>query len=300
MPSDLDIARQLLTPKWRDVEFYCGPWSFSFDQQHAIHAYPDRDAAFIEATGRNPARYSFTAYFRNGISGSVLLYPDKWRLFVAACLDRSTGKLIHPELGAINVKVVSYRSSFDPMKRDGMDVDVEFIESVTRADELADLVNMKSPMEKAVYAARDLDTEAFAINPTPTYPSALTPSALDSLKKLSGALQQFKMGIGNVIGQIDSITIAVDQLRQTIESVSNPSNYKALEAIDRLIVALFELKETLAQKGRPITPAIVRFDSPLPAVAKFFNMSVDDLLRLNAGLARKMTVAANTPISVFL
>ena len=300
MPSDLDIARQLLTPKWRDVEFYCGPWSIAFDQQHAIHAYPDRDAAFIEATGRNPARYSFTAYFRNGISGSSLLYPDKWRLFIAACLDRSTGKLVHPELGAINAKVVSYRSSFDPMKRDGMDVEVEFIESSTTADELNDIVNGSSPMGDAIAAARDLDTEAFAINPTPTYPSALTPSALDSLKKLSGALQQFKMGIGNVIGQIDSVTIALDQFRQAIESVSNPANYKALAAIDRLIVALFNLKDTLAQKARPLTPAIVRFDSSLPAVAKFFTMSVDDLLRLNPALARGSTVRSGTAISVFV
>jgi len=274
-----------------------GAFGLEFEHDHVEHLYPDRDSGFIEATGRRPATYTFTAIFRNGLAGfKSPPYPTEWRKFVGACLDRSTAPLVHPELGELKAKCKSLRTQWDPMRRDGVEVDVTFRETTDSEDELAAAFEKVASYPTA--DAGDLDNALGNISPTPKLPAPLPPSLLDSLKQLSGAIQQAKLGLGNVGGLISSYVGALDSLRQQLEGLGNPSTYKALASIDAMIVALLDIQTAPVTKSKPISQATVKADAPLASVASFFRMKLDDFLRLNPGLASKTTVSAGTMVLI--
>lgn len=301
MASQIDIAQRLLPAAWRGIEFQCGPWSFGFDQGHAEHLYPDRDAGFVESTGRNLARYTFTAYFRNGIAGEKdLLFPTRWQKFVGACADRTSGTLNQPALGNLKVKCVSCNTTFDPNRRDGVDVEVVFVETTDAEDELAKLLASASPLAVALSAAGDLDAECADINPAPEYPEALSPSAFETMKGLSGMVDMFKRGIGNVGSAFDSTLGALDDFSRTLSSnTDDPNVARAIRSLNRAFDAVLQASQVVTSKGKEITQATVQADSTLDAVASFFGMSVDDLTRLNPRLAVSSTVPRGTKVFLF-
>lgn len=303
MAYRLDAARKLLKPTWREIEFVPTTWDFSFDQAHATHLYPDRDAGFVEGTGRNPAKYQFTALFRIGISGEKDIFPSRWQQFVAACADRSTGVLVHPLLGSVKVKCASCSTKFDPNRRDGVDVDVSFVETSDAEDELSDLLNAESPISVAVSEARDLDAACEDVSPVPKYPESLSPSALETMKGLSGSVDQFKRGVGNVGAVIDTVLGGLEEFAATLSSVgelgSDPKVAKALRSVSRCSDALLNLSLTVTSKGKPITRAVTQNDAAADTVASFFGMKLDDFLRLNPRAASRPRIARNTTVFIF-
>jgi hypothetical protein len=296
-PSDIDVLSKFEEAQWRGLAFFHGPMSFGFDHAHAVHAYPDRDGAFIESTGRNPAIYKFTAYFRNGIAGSRLLFPVKWQEFIGACADRSAGKLQHPVLGEVNVKCRSCQTSWDPMRRDGADVELEFIEASNTEDELTELLK-RNTIGNCVAAARDLD-DALGNVDIPELPEAVSPSLLESMKALSGAFAQFKLGLGNIAAQVDGYLGALADIRDSLDALDDPKTYKALGALDRLFTGLLILAdESTAKNGKTITQVSVQREAPLSEVASAFGASLDDFLKFNPALASKTTVPQGTLVFV--
>lgn len=302
--TDLDVLALMIQPKWRGIEFHCGPWSMEGDHDIAEHKFPDRPAGLMEHTGRNPMRFSFTAYFRNGISGSgtssLPEYPDNWRQFIAACSDGTTGDLVHPELGPIKVKCKSHKTTCEPGKRDGVDVEVSFVESPAAEAELDALLKQPSPMGTAIASARDLDDATGDIDPIPEYPESISPSLLESMKQLQGAFQQFKLGIGNLTGTLDAYLGGMLELRDTLIANGNPATtVKAILALDKVIDALLQLSQESASKNRPITQAVVQSTTSADIVAGFFATPVDAFLKLNPLAADGPTIAAGSSVFVY-
>lgn len=303
MTSKIDIARDLLIPAFRGIEFIPTTWDFTFDQGHAQHLYPDRDAGFVEGTGRNPSKHQFTALFRNGITGEKdVLFPTRWQKFVAACADRTTGVLNHPTLGNLKVKCVTCSTKWDPNRRDGVDVDVSFIET-TDEEESNEIFNKASPMAAALAGAIDLDAAIADISPAPTYPESLSPSALETMKALSGSIDQFKRGIGNIGAAIDATLGGLEQFADTLSSVgelgSDPNVAKAMRALSRCSDALLNQSLTVTSKGKSITQAVTQNEAAADTVASFFGMGLDEFLRLNPKVADKPRIARNSTVFIF-
>ena len=293
----------MLPAIFRGVPFaITGGWTFGFDQGHAAHLYPDRDGGFIESTGRNPSHFQFTAGFRQGIGGegTDILFPTRWLKFVAACADRTTGTLQHPVLGNLKVKCVKQQSVFDVQRRDGVDVEVEFVETTDAEDELSKLLAGASPMATAISAAGDLDAAVADISPPPTRPDFVDPSAQEMLKGLSGTLNQFKRGIGNISTAIDSNLGALDEFAQNIaKSKDDPGIAKALRALNRCFDAVVQVGQTATSSGKQITQAVVANDATIDAVAAFFAMGQDDFARLNPRACLTVKIPKGTRVFVF-
>lgn len=303
MASKINIARNLLVPAFRGIEFIPTNWDFSFDQGHAAHLYPDRDAGFIEGTGRNPSKHQFTALFRNGIGGEKdVLFPTRWQKFIAACADRTTGVLNHPTLGNLKVKCISCSTKWDPNRRDGVDVEVSFIET-SDEEESNEIFNKASPMAAALAGAADLDAACANVSPAPKYPESLSPSALESMKALSGAVDQFKRGVGNIAAAIDTTLGGLEEFAATLASIgelgSDPNVAKALRSVSRCSDALLNLSLTVTSKGKPITQAVTQTEAAADAVASFFGMTLDEFLRLNPRASSKPRIARNTSVFIF-
>lgn len=298
MSGTEDVLAKMLRAKFRDCEFFTSGHSFSFEHQQAQHTYPDRDAGFIEATGRNPARYSFQALFRNGnLLAPELQYPLTWRKMAAAMADRSTGELLHPELGPVKVKPVSMSTTWDATKRDGTDVQLEFIETSDEEDELAALFN-QSAAYTVEFEAGQLDKVSTVANLAADKPE-LYPSLLDSIKQLTGTIASAKASLGNVAALVESYANAIDDLAQAVDSLDDVSLAPVLEQLRRLHAGVLDLTEAAKPKGRPITLVMVRAAAPMSAVAGAFSNSLEDLLTLNPALGSKTSLPAGEAVFVY-
>lgn len=297
--SDLDVLSGLSDASFRGIVFHVSGMSLEISHDQAKHLYPYRDGGVIEAMGRNPVMHSFPAFFRNGLSGwTKTPYPTVWREFLAAFADGSTGELMHPELGKLRVKPVSCKTTWESGKRDGADCDVQFIESNDLESDL--LAALDAPGLVPFSAARDLDAACADVSPKPELPSNLSPSLLESLKKISGAIQMAKLGVGNVISQINGYASAVGELRDTIADADNPANYQAIAAAEQLFRSMLDLAETVAKKARPVTLKVVASDAELASVASSFGNSLDDFLKLNPALASRTRIAGGTTVLTYV
>lgn len=308
MPAPTDVSVKMISPRWRGIEFWCGPWSFGFKQDQAQHKYIDRDGGIVEATGRDLATYTFEAIFRNGIVGptpdsknTLPLFPDTWQKFAAACADRTTGTLTHPALGPISVKCQSFDTKYDPSIRDGVMVDVSFIESPKAEEELTALLGASSPIGDAQSAAGDLDTLLGEMNPAPELPDSVSPSLLDSLKQITGGIAAFKLGLKNVAGLIDSYVAALGDLEDQLHSLQDPKQTAApLLALGRLRDALFQAAGLATPKSRQVLQVTLKADARLDALPAQFGMSLDDFLGINPTLATKTVVKRGTRVFVYV
>lgn len=302
--TDLDVLSTTSPAKWRDVEFACGPISWGFEQQHAVHTYPDRDAGYVESTGRNPATFTFTAIFRRGIvgvTGGRQAFPDNFFAFQAACADRTVGTLVHPILGSIKVKCQSCRAQIDPARRDGADVEVSFIEATDREDELSALLAQQSALGSAYDAARSFDDAYGGLQPEPPeLPTSLKPNLLDSLKALSGSIAQTRLSIGNAIAKIDGMASAVSDLTDEIVDLDNPANYPAIEALEKLFSSLLKLGKEVARRARPVRPVILGRPMSVAEAAATYNTPVADLCRLNPTVATREVIPVSSQLFVFV
>lgn len=297
MSGTEDVLAKMLRAKFRDVEFFTSGFSFSFEHTHVPHLYPDRDAGFIESTGRNPARYSFQAFFRNGnLIAEEAQYPLAWRKMAAAMADRSVGELLHPELGPVKVKAVSMATTWDGTKRDGSDVQLEFVETTDKEDELAALFD-QSAAYAVEFEAGQLDKVSTVANMAKDKPETY-PSLLGSIKQLTGTIASAKASLGNVAALVESYANAIDDLAQAVDSLDDVSLAPVLEQLRRLHAGVLDLTEAARPKGRPVTLVMVRANAPMSAVAGAFSNSLEDFLTLNPALGSKTSLPAGEAVFV--
>ena len=302
--SDLDVLSTTPLASWRGINFVCGPVSISFDQQHAVHAYPDRDAGYVESTGRNNVVYSFSAIFRRGVvgeGGGRAAFPDQWRAFTAACADRTADILRHPLLGDVKVKVQRYNAQVDPGRRDGADVEVSFIEAPDREDEFAALLANPSLIGSAYDGARSFDTAYPDLKPSPPpLPQNLKPSLLDSIKQINGLISQTRLGIGNLVSKINGVAFAISDLTDSISAADDPKNYAAIAALEKVFASLIKLGEQVQRRARPFRPVVLPRPMSIAEAAAQYNTPVADFCRLNPLIASQSILPPGSQVFVFV
>jgi prophage DNA circulation protein len=302
--SDLDVLASTDLASFRGVEFVCGPVSWSFEQQHAVHTYPDRDAGYVESTGRNPATFSFTAIFRRGVvgaGGGRDAFPANFNKFQAACADRTAAPLVHPILGTITVKCQRVNVQVDPARRDGADVEASFIEASEREDELATLLAQTSALGSAYDGARSFDGDYATLQPEPPeLPDSLKPSLLDSIKQLSGSIAQYRIGVGNVISQVEGYASAVNDLTDQIIALDNPKNYRAVEALEKTFAAVVRLGQEVQKRTKPVRLAVLPRPMSVVEASSTYATPVAEFCRLNPLAAGRDTLPAGLQVFVYV
>lgn len=269
-------------------------------QDVAEHKYPYLDVSLIEGTGRASNVYTFQAPFRNGIANHPNLFPSGWRDFLAACADKKGGKLLHPEFGVVNVKCKSVKTSWDPMKRDGVDVDVEFIETRIKADEDILMFNQGSPAASAMASAYDFDSAITDGGFTVEYPESLKPDLLSAIKQLNGLMSQISLGLGNIGAQFDAVLGDIDGLIQTLQGKNNPALAAAIAALTSTYASVMAMAQSITSKSRDVSMAVVTRDSNLSAAAGALGQKTDEFLKLNPALGTQTRITAGTQVLIYI
>jgi prophage DNA circulation protein len=291
--SDLDIFGNLLTASFRGVAFPAARIELGVGHSQATHLYPRRDGGRTEHLGRDPNPHTFKIPFLRSIDKA--LYPGRWREFIAAYADGSSGQLMHPELGPIQVKPLKSTTIWEPDKRDGCWVDAPFLESDEDGEAFARAVKKAAPyflVESSAARAK----EALQKLPSPPKPDLF--DALDAAKNrlrvVAGAVDQARLSVSNVLAAIAGVVAAGNALMSSIEKAFDPDAYEGLAALSDMIAAATDQAKEFA--GKAVVVRRIARGQPVESAAAEVGMSTEDFLQFNPRFADASEVPAGTSV----
>lgn len=296
---------QLLPLRWRGFEAPAISFEVSLEQDHVAHEWPDRDGGHIEATGRKPLVFTAKICFRNFVLPGpnetftpVEMYPGQYRKFLTAAADRTTGDLQHPELGIIKCKLKSFRTAWESSKRDGVDCDVQWIESTEKPEDLAAVLAAPSPISVSATAAADMDAyvgtpknpgpvaaqivKSYSyLRPAPAQLPLYEPSLTDLFRKVQSVTDQASLLKRQYGAQIDHIAYRFQGIQDSLYASRDCTMWPAIQTAERAKSALASLKQQLLTSNKPINFYVVPAPVTLANLTASLKQVVEDLIKLN-------------------
>lgn len=306
-----DLFSQLQECKWRTVSFPTVSFSTSIQHDQAQHKWPDRDGAHVEATGRQPLVHRATIPFRNGVSPGKgetfgVLYPDAFRAFLIAFSDRTSGTLIHPELGPVTCKPQMASADWSANIRDGVNVTASWIESYDEDKQYAETLARPSPIAGVYIEALDLDSQLTQytdptglVKPASVDPKAPTMTFTQAITKITGAFDQVSLVSKRAGGYIDAVLYRVNTLQAACYAAKDNATWPIVNSCERLKASLYGLKQTQLTQQKDILLYVVPKDQTLAAIAATLGASVKDLVTLNSSLANAPIVPRLTSVRYY-
>ena len=275
-----------------------GTRDFGFQHDHAEHRYLFLDAQLVESLGRKNPTYKFMIPFREDIAVGpwvnlyTVVYPD----FLDACLDRSRGILVDPAHGALPAKCVSVRESLSVNKRDGVDVEVEFVRAPAEGDVLEDPGAQIRTLEGARDSAGAFDRE---IRKLPFVQKAPPKPTISPLDAVSSVANQAEVAVNKITAAFADAAFRVEKASASLESLKDASVQPAIQQAARLRDALLAFEYRVDPTGAHVLRRIsTASDMTVSALASKLGIALQDLVRLNPWLARSPFVKAGSDLRV--
>jgi len=300
----VDVLKDLQAFSWRGIEFPVTKMRLSISQSLAEHQYWGFDGARIEATGREPLIFTASIPFLNGIvPGKAerwgVLYPDTFRRFLAAMADRSTGALIHPEMGDLSAKPHSATVDWSGAEhRDGAVVEATWVETLVEAYDLTAIDN-PSPIAAAEIAALDLDASTADLRElAPTLPE-FERTFEDDLNAIAAVGDQIAIFKQRAVGRIDSVIYRTKQVRDSALRAKNALTWSVIQDATRLATSMTDIRKSLSKSNRDVMLYSVPKASTLASLVQATGVPVEELLALNPQLAEAPIVRAGTVVRYY-
>jgi len=326
------------------VQFPIAKAHISLQHDIATHSFWGKDGERQESTGRKSLVFAASIPFRNGIFPGTnekwgILYPETYSAFIKATANRATGVLSHPVFGDIKCKVRSVETELDATRRDGVDVEVTWVETIEPGDTGATSIRS---VESVSIGATSLDAELVAATK-----NKLTAAGLLKKPKTepSTSLFKFVQSIGDQItlletrvgGKIDKmyanaeiIERAVtypaqasnavlrlskrlvkdggDTRRRARNFVDDPNSTASAEAclnwpirqqIAILRNGLIDLRQNILASGKPIIFYTVPKNTTVAGIVASTGAKVPDLVKLNPGIVSKAIVPTGSVVRYY-
>ena len=299
----VDIFEDLLPARFREVGFPIYSIETSLRHDLATHAYPDRDGAHIESTGRAPMQFQVRIPFRNGVKRGkgeywkFPLYPTAYRDFLDAVADKSTGIFQHPGLGEIAVKVESYRESLTGERRAGVDVDVTFIENTEKPEDLQQLLASSSPI--ASVESNALAVDGFVADLSGLGLPAFTESFSDLVNKIKAIPDFITFYQYGSSGPLNRLLYQANRLIFAAKAAADPLLWPLLTACERMKSSAHNLAADLKSEQRAMKLYTVPAETTFAAIASQIGAKMGELMALNPKLLAYPTIPAGTQIRYY-
>lgn len=321
-----DVLAGLLAYSWKGVRFPSSGFSLRLRQDLVPHEYGDRDGAHIEGTGRAPLEFSARIPFRNGVelgpqeSGVITpLYPEAFRAFLDVCIERARGELIHPELGRINCRLQEATANWEPGRRDGVDVDVSWLEDTDKPSDLANLLSTPSPVQQLAEAATAADAAIDAalerLRAKNAKVDAEVRAIVEDLKSTELKTTSFGQLARKIQAVGDQVDLANRQRRDAVDSIeyrarnisasmsrarAHPVYWPIRQAAMRMEAAAREVRDSVGSKRKRIGLYVTAADSTAPSIAQDLGVRLGDVLQLNPQLAGGPVVPSGSRVRYYL
>ena len=308
-----DLFAQLNEFSWKGVSFPTSEFEDTLRQDLVIHRMADRNGGYVEGTGRHPYEITAQIPFLNHIYAAPsetwpqgALYPYQFRRFIKACLEGTSGPLVHPEYGALNCKIDLTKTKWAGKVRGGVWVTASWVESDdTQADQLGKNLSNASPITDLVANADNLDENIATLltafnaqqNPLP----ALQFSFSDLVRGVVGVIdsttivqKQFQGNCANLVYQANLIQGSIQR------SPLGPFAWPLFQDCERVKAAAYDAAQnpTIASRAPILTKAILK-DSTLSQAALFCGADITDFIVLNYALVATPVLPRGTIVRYY-
>jgi len=306
-----DILAQLHDASWRGITFPVSDRDFGFQQSHEEHRFIFRDEQLIESLGSQNPTYRYTIPFREDIARGpwknlfTAVYPD----FLSACLDRTNGLLDDPFHGPVQCKVVSLAEHADVDRRDGIDVDVEWITSPDEDFDRQDLGALIGTLQGAQHIQDYLSQQASELDDETKkriadFNKGSENGKVNPLDAATGAINQVEVAGNKIEASFGDVALRAEKLDESLRRLGQPRMQPTRMAARRLQLATIDLGRAVTgrpeARGRRISVYQVQTSIGRLALAGKLKNSVQDLVKLNPTIARGNDVSAGTPVAYYV
>jgi len=298
MPALFD---QLPRFKWRGVEYPISGRSVSFAHESVQHKLQRRNQDLVEQTGAHNLVFSYTIPMREGINKGPYrnLFLKMLPKLFEAVRDRSPGELIDPVYGIRRAVPASYMDELDVMRRDGVDLRLEFTDRPEDDEEAAfafptvqSLLDDRRDLE---VAAQEIELEpadeqeAIAVRQFEQIKSERGVS--DILDGIAGLGQQINAQINRVNAAIEHRISQLEKIEAVASSLSTP-NGAILRSRARRSRASAYLVQGAALQNATARRSTNSYPRSVASIAAQYGVTVAEFLQLNPQLASKPIVAS--------
>lgn len=257
-----------------------------------------QDNELVEALGRQSPTYSYTIPFREDIVAGRWknLFTEVYPEFLEACLDHTSGVLEDPVHGSVLVKCVSLRETVDVNRRDGVDVQAEFVLAPEFEDIQGDLGTQIRTLQGASDQAGLFDREAKKVDWHQEEPPEPTQDIFDTISSATNQIEaignKLTAGLADVAFRMEKATASIDRLK-------NPKLAPLRAQARRVQIASLDLQEKAQEPPKPTRVLETAADITLLALAGVHGLALRDFLLLNPVLASYRLVPRGTKVKVF-
>ncbi len=294
-----DVLKKMQRTGWRFIEFPITSRKFGFQQEQAKHKYIFRDEQLIESLGAENPTYRYTIPFREDIARGpyknlfTVIYPG----FLNACLDRTRGVLSDPVHGDVYVKCVSLSEDLNVERRDGIDVECEWIVSPLESELAQDLTTQIKTLQGAADDARKFDDDIKKIDWKQEPSPQATVSPLDFISGIGG---QLEVAGGKVTSALADYSFRLEKSVATIDRLKDPNLAPTRQQARRLQAAVLNLEDRTDITGiRPVRRTTTVVNRSFTATAALLGMTVQEFARLNPQFARAPFIKAGSILRSF-
>jgi prophage DNA circulation protein len=305
-----DILARLHECSWRGIEFPVTRREFGFSQDQEAHRFIFRDEQLIESLGLTNPTYRYTIPFREDIARGPWknLFVDVYPKFLDACTDRTKGILDDAVHGPVQCKVASLQETADPNRRDGVDVEVNFITAPDEDFSRTELGTQLSSVQGAQGLQGALDAQTAELDDaTKKQLADLNKDAsvgrVNPLDFATGALNQVEVLGNQIAAGFGDVVFRMQRLDDSLARLRRPDLAPMRSVARALAMQATDLQQT-ALTGNASRNRVVRiYEVPAPigkmALASALGSSIGDLLKLNPNIARATVVPTGTQVAYF-
>lgn len=257
-----------------------------------FHEFPHRPGQRAEYLGRRATTGTIFAAMFNTLQhqpggGQNRQWPDGLQLLRERVQEPKSGPLVVPTYGTFPRAVVHLDERYTGTARNGAFVVLHFAEDLGDVLAKGTLSVQGRLPQLASDAANELgaaklklrlaieDAESRATN------DGDLRSAIDSLRD---SLKQLDEDVARPIRQAEAIVDSIDELLSTAASLSDPTNWKARDALLDLRDATSRVTQEALSSARSLTTFLTNTPTTAVAVAAATRNALEDVLRLNVNV----------------
>ena len=197
---------------------------------------------------------------------------------------------------------MSFREILDVHKKDGIDVEVEFIRApqlsdITGGDDALTVVTTQSAQTQAGFFDSAFSTVSVADKKAiEDLNAGAPPNLTNPLDAVSGVANQITANQNKITGAVNDLAFRADRAADSIDRVKNPNLQPMRRAALRTNHAALRLQTELDTPPRVVETTKAAFDITVVAAAGAYGMALDAFYKLNPALQAKLVVTQGTPI----
>lgn len=283
--------------EWRGKKYPLTSRRMSFRHETVEHLIQYRTGDFPEPVAPHGYLFTYTIPMRDGVKkgGYGKLFTDRLLELITDMRDKRRGPLVDPVYGKIEAVPISYSDESDVLKRDGVDISIELLESSNLEDDFITVFQGGVlSIGEVLRGSEQLDVEAALVKwgqePSPE------PNT-DILSAINGAGALGLAQVGRVGAKMHDLAYRLEKIEETAGKIEDPAGWRLLDGARRLRLAAVKLGERVSENPFvKIKRNVYEIDRTLSEVASELGNTVFDLIKLNPVLSRSPRVKAGTPI----